>query len=593
MYDAYRFSDFAFRKDDYIVKIAEKIKTGTYYPKPLLTIDVPKSSLSVRPGSVLDIEDAIVMFAIAYLIAPLLDKQLPDTVYSWRLKKGGKKNIFDDNEILKFPFLKRATIQKHIAFVEPWYESWPQFNEKVIAYEEDGYNFMAISDIVAYFENIDLALLRDLLFRYLPREQEIINFLIYLLNYWSWPAVHGGPSARGIPQGNGVSSFLGNIYLLPLDMAFKKLCTRGDIKYLRYMDDVKVLSKDIHVARDSLFLMNEKLRELHLNIQGAKTRILQGHDIRKEFLDDRLEKVNKIINNIQTTKNLQQNDRKIMVKGLKEELKKIKKRKSVIQDKELRLFRRITTGFTLLEHSGMVEEVLNQMECNPDARLLSSAAKYLRYRDQNRLKIQNRISTILFGDKFLFPYQEAYYLMILRYQRNIETDIIQKLKTTLKDKKKHWYVRQQAAQLISLKLLSQKELKTLIKLFNEESNVEIKRAIGQALTQLPLDQFNKLKDSCLYDTYPKIQRLGLYFHSMLYDGQIAGKQFDLLFNNFREENLVDYLYAVELLSKTKEEVIRKKLLKKLKKISEKLHRPILEKRVTSIIARLQKESRHP
>jgi len=262
MFDPYRFSDFAFRLEDYLNSIARSLKSGTYHPSPLQTIDVPKSSLSVRPGSVLSIEDKIVMFAIACLIAPHLDKKLPDTVYSWRVKKGeSKKELFGDHEILKYPFLKRTTIQKRVDFVEPWYGVWPQFVKDLeVAYEKDGYRFMVVSDIVAYFENIDLSLLRDLLLHHLPRQPRIINFLITLLEYWSWPAVHGGVSTRGIPQGNGVSSFLGNIYLLPLDMAFKKVCARCDTKYLRYMDDVKVMAKDIHVARESLFLMNEKLR---------------------------------------------------------------------------------------------------------------------------------------------------------------------------------------------------------------------------------------------------------------------------------------------------------------------------------------------
>ena len=87
MFDPYRFSDFAFRLDVHLQGIQRNLKAKMYHPNPLLTIDVPKSSLAVRPGSVLSIEDKIVMFAIAILIAPILDKKLPDTVYSWRLKK--------------------------------------------------------------------------------------------------------------------------------------------------------------------------------------------------------------------------------------------------------------------------------------------------------------------------------------------------------------------------------------------------------------------------------------------------------------------------------------------------------------------------
>ena len=120
MLDPYRFSDFGLHLDDYLQGLAQSLASGTYHPRPLLTIDVPKSSLSVRPGSVVEIEDRIVLFAIAYLIAPTLDKRLPPNVYSWRVKDSPKQNeLFHDHEILKFPFLKGSTIRKRVDFVEP------------------------------------------------------------------------------------------------------------------------------------------------------------------------------------------------------------------------------------------------------------------------------------------------------------------------------------------------------------------------------------------------------------------------------------------------------------------------------------------
>lgn len=590
LFDPYRFSDFAFRLDDHLKGIAQSLKSGTYHPKPLLTIDVPKSSLSVRPGSVLSIEDKIVMFAIASLIAPLLDKKLPDAVYSWRVKKKGtKKELFGDHEILKFPFLKRSTIQRRVEFVEPWYGVWPRFIKDLVAYERDGYRFMVVSDIAAYFENIDLGLLRDLLLHLLPRQPRIINFLINLLEYWSWPAVHGGPSIRGIPQGNGVSSFLGNIYLLPLDKAFQELCKRRDIKYLRYMDDVKVMAKDIKVARDSLFLMNEKLRELRLNIQGAKTRILQDQEIRDEIFDERLERVNAVIDEIQKKKSISLSERKDFAGRLKTELKELKGKKSVIRDKELRLFRRLITGYVLLRDSGMVRIVLDQLERNPDHRLLNSAVRYLRSQDRNLGRIRDRISSLLISGELLFPYQEAHCLMALRYQRDVTSETWKEAKKRLKAKREHWYVRQQAAQLVSLKQLSKRELDSLRKLASEEQNVEVRRAVGQALAQLPREELIAVSRELLFETDLKTQRLGRYWNGMLSDKNGAKKQLDTLFRAFREEVLADRLYEVEVLSKAEDPQIRAIVRDRLKQVHKSLHRPFLKERVAVIIARVEKE----
>jgi len=68
--DNYRYSDFGFNLEDNLKCIQEDLLGESYYPKPLLEIDVPKSSLAVRPGSVPEIEDRIVTYAIIYLIAP-------------------------------------------------------------------------------------------------------------------------------------------------------------------------------------------------------------------------------------------------------------------------------------------------------------------------------------------------------------------------------------------------------------------------------------------------------------------------------------------------------------------------------------------
>jgi len=448
---------------------------------------------------------------------------------------------------------------------------------------------MVVSDIVAYFENIDLGLLRDLLLLYLPKQPRIINFIINLLEYWAWPAIHGGFSTRGIPQGNGVSSFIGNMYLLPLDMAFQRFCKSRDIKYLRYMDDVKVMAKDIHVARDSLFLMNEKLRELRLNIQGAKTRILQDQEIRAELFDERLDRTNEVIAEIQKKTSLTLTERSKFADLLKAELKKVKGRKGVIRDKELRLFRRLITGFTLLKHSEMVRVVLDQLERNPDARLLNSAARYLRWQDRNLRRITDRIFSCLIDGKLLFPYQDAHCMMTLRYQRHLPPSVWNEVKKRLRAKKEHWYTRQQAALLISLKALSKKELWAFRKLIDEESNVEVKRSLVQALAQLPQQDLKNLTNELLFEVDPKCQRLGRYYHGLLFDMNRSKKQLDSLFQDFREDVLIDRLYEVEVLSKAEDQAMRKNVLDKLKTVRKRLRRPILCKRVELIIARIEKE----
>lgn len=595
MFDPYRYSDFAFKLDDHLKSLSQSLATRNYHPKPVLTIDVPKSTLSVRPGSVLALEDMIVLFAVAYLIVRQLDRKLPDSVYSWRVKKGAKDHdLFHDHEILKFPFLKRQTIQKQIDIIEPWYGVWPQFIQDMeYVYEKEGYQFLVVSDIAAYFENLDIGLLRDLLLEHLPHQHRIVNFLINLLRYWAWPAVHGASAPRGIPQGNAVSSFLGNIYLLPLDRAFMSFSKSHNLKYFRYMDDVKVLTKDRLTAREALFLMNSELRSLRLNIQGSKTRIFEGEEIRAELFDDRLNAVNEVIKRTQGKTTLTPSERTRHITALKKYLGTVKRRRGMVQDKELRLFRRLLTGYTLLRHSGMVRQVLDQVERNPDARLIDSCVRYLRFQGGGLRKAADRIIGFLENERELFPYQQAYFLMILRYSHHVSSNAWAQVWRLSRLKKLHWYVRQQAAILISLKKLNEQSLGAAQSYYERESDIETKRGWVQCLAQLPRVQLESLARGLTLAVEPKLQRLGQLYDGLLSDRARAMSQIESIYGQYlqqyREDILLDRLYEIEVLSKANDNVVKSEVMGKLSDILPRLRRPILKERVVEIVKRLRSE----
>ncbi len=589
MLDPYRYSDFAFRLDDHLHGISESLSTLSYHPKPLLTIDVPKSSLAVRPGSVLEIEDRVVLFAIARLIAPHLDRLLPPGVCSWRVKKKAEADpLFEDHEVLRFPFLKRRTIQKRIEFVEPWYEGWPRFMRKLeFAYEKQGYRFLVVSDIVAYFENIDHSLLRDLLLQHLPRQRRIIEFLVSLLEFWAWQTVGGVTVPRGIPQGNSVSSFIGNIYLLPVDFAFSSLVMRRDLKYFRYMDDVKVLAKDNGSAREALFLMNERLRALRLNIQGAKTEILKGAEIRGELFDERLDQINKVVDALQKRRRISERRKKDYSAELRGHLRSIKGKKAIIQGKDLRIFRRLMTAFKLLGGSAMVRLTLDQLERNPDYKLVDSAGGYLRVQERNLKKIADRLTHLLTSDPFLFAYQKASFFSTMRYMRQLPPEAWNEARHQLKLKRAHWYVRQQAAALLALKKLRRSELRSVERMFEKEQNAEVKRALLQSLTQLPRKHLGETVRQLLFVAHPKLQRVGRFFYGVLFDRNKGEEQVKSIFSDFREDTLLERLFEVQLLSNAKDITVRKRLLDNLVKHRKEVHRPLLRMRLSDLVQQLQ------
>src|SRR3970040_427314 len=85
--DALGHEDFASQLEIHLRDLQRRLRSGAYEPRPLLRIDIPKSSLAVRPGATPEIEDSIVLVEILLQIAPPLDKRFSDAVFAYRVKK--------------------------------------------------------------------------------------------------------------------------------------------------------------------------------------------------------------------------------------------------------------------------------------------------------------------------------------------------------------------------------------------------------------------------------------------------------------------------------------------------------------------------
>jgi len=596
--DPVRNSDFAFSLDENLQSILHALKNGEYSPRPLLKIDVPKSTLAVRPGSVISIEDRIVLFSIIDLICFRLDKKLPKNVYSCRLKEGKREDsLFKSHEILKYPFLKKGTIQKRINLMEPWYDLWPKYYMKTYrTYKEEGYKFLTVTDIAAYYENINISLLRDsILLKYFPKEQKIINLLCSILEYWTWPTRHGMVIPRGIPQAGDVCTFLGNIYLLPLDEELNKFCIKNNATYFRYIDDVKILTKTKPDAVKALFLMNDVLRSLHLNIQGSKTEIKEGKDLEEEIFDPRLERVNKIIRDIQI---LLPSDKASWLKHaemLKKEYKKIPNKSKPLKGKDLRLYRRILTGFTLLRSSHALDNVLNQISINPDRKLLGNAINYFVWFPKSSEKIANACLGYLKSGDIFFPYQEAHLLSCLRRLKEVPIEVVKYAKSCVTKKTKHWYVRVEAARLLADTELSASSLNGLKNQFVEESNIEVKRALVRCLCQLEKQKQKSLIRELVFNNHSRISFLGRMLMKISSDYKSAETELSRLFREINEERLLEEYYKIEVIKNSIDNRILAPLMRKLNENKDSIKRDGLKRRIEKTIRiideRLKKESK--
>ena len=149
---------------------------------------------------------------------------------------------------------------------------WLGFEKQSVALTTKDYRYVVISDISAYYENIDIGrLISDI--SDLRTSADTHNLLSSCLNRWA------GTRCRGLPQGFIPSDILSELYL---DLIDHQLKDEGH-RHLRYSDDVRIFCKSKREGIEALYSLTSILRDKGLNLQTAKSRIVEKKEAVKEF----------------------------------------------------------------------------------------------------------------------------------------------------------------------------------------------------------------------------------------------------------------------------------------------------------------------
>lgn len=554
-----------------------RLVTETYQPRQLLRMEVPKGSLGFRPGAVIPIQDRVIVSTIISLIAPVLDKKLPDSVYSWRVKHPlpKKGSIFKETDITDIPYLKKKTIKIEIDPFESWYEVWPEFDEvSRNAFLENGYLYMATTDIAAYFENIQLPILRDQFLGYFSDDTKIINLLFTFLESWAHRTPDGRTHLRGIPQGNFISSFLGNIFLLPLDEEFTRFQKKHDVLYYRYMDDARIFTKHIADARRSIFTMDRTLRTLHLNVQTAKTKIFDESrgEISKALIDERVDELSEIIDqlkpiNVRKMKSREKTNylNKLNVIAHKEceGQQKILGSRRPLEGLTARAFQRWIYAHKLLFSDKYIKRLLNEIQYNPDykltKKLVSTSKAFPRHSG-----IEKYLLNFIDSNKNIFEHQEAECIRVIRYLSVLHKGTISHCKKRLRNTKIPPYLRMQSAYLLSRTELNERYLVMMNKLFLAEMNPYVQAALSMILVQKRKNN-DSIIQQLVYHPNEKIRELGNFYYHVKNDKLIARNQLNHIFRDELPWLICDNMPLVHLMSMSDNKAIRQALLDAIRK----------------------------
>ncbi|RZK22202.1 MAG: RNA-directed DNA polymerase, partial [Flavobacterium sp.] len=255
--------------DDNILNTINHIKQGIYQPEKCHKIFIPKKDNLVRPLSMLTFIDQLVYQALTNIIAD----------HSYDIISPYYNSVIFGNIVNT----SKANKNDRKFFFKPWKQRWKRFNEVSKGFHQNGFKYLSEFDIASFFDTIDHNILCELLRNTYKIEDEILQLLCRCLETWTQDSNHKSfKSKHGIPQGPLASPFLADLYLFYLDneiLNSKKLTFR----YVRYVDDIRLFTKDRLTSQKLIALLDLVSRDLGLIPQGSKIIIKEIKDIDKEL----------------------------------------------------------------------------------------------------------------------------------------------------------------------------------------------------------------------------------------------------------------------------------------------------------------------
>jgi hypothetical protein len=235
-------------------RLSERLKGGSYKPSGVLRFYLPKFSGLQRPITFLHLDDLIVYQAFANVVAKKFSKEKERVEF---------KNVFSN------------TINRNknssIFFLKKWQEGYGKFISKIKEYYNDGNRWVGHFDLAAYYDTIDHKVMADQISK--NSYQDFTNLIKECLKEWS--THKNNKLNHGIPQGPLASNLLAEIYMLPID---KKLIEKN-VKYVRYVDDIKIFGKNREEVLSSAILLERECRERGLIPQSKKYEIINAKEI--------------------------------------------------------------------------------------------------------------------------------------------------------------------------------------------------------------------------------------------------------------------------------------------------------------------------